>query len=159
MKKGLLFVCCFSLMLLTMGCDDDKTERASGNILVSFAKTGCKSSSMRSGDNSAGVREIIEEESISYEGTSDNCLFITHNNTIFACESEITASATIDGRVITLTENGTNETNCLCPYDLTMKVGPLTYGTYQVVLLKEDLEYMTFTINYTNKVSGKELIK
>lgn len=152
----IIFFCALFAFTLTSCSSDDDNNNEPKDALVSFAKTGCKTiTSLRSGTGEDDIASILGEESVVYEGTSDNCLFIKHNNVIFSCEATITVSATVEGNVITLKENGTSETNCLCPNDLTIKVGTLSERTYKVVLITEGLERTSFTINYSPKISGK----
>ena len=154
-KLSILLCTLFAFTLTSCSSDDDNNNNEPKDGLVSFAKTGCKTtSSLRSGTGENDIESVLGKESIEFEGTSDNCLFITHYNAIFSCEANITVSATVEGNVITLKENGTSETNCICPYDLTMKVGTLSERTYKVVLITEGLERASFTLNYSPKVSG-----
>jgi len=120
----IIFFCALFAFTLTSCSSDDDNNNEPKDALVSFAKTGCKTiTSLRSGTGEDDIASILGEESVVYEGTSDNCLFIKHN--------------------------------CLCPYDLTIKVGTLSERTYKVVLITEGLERTSFTINYSPKISGK----
>ena len=157
MNKKLTLVLGILLGLIVMGCDDDETSKSA---LLSFAKTGCKTvASSRSAD-AGSLSDLYGEwaEAFLYEGTSDKGLFVTHQNAVFSCEADIKVTVNVEGRVITITEEATTGSNCLCPYDLTMKIGPLTEGLYQVNIVKGNLDWFSFTIDYKPEVKGKEVM-
>jgi hypothetical protein len=125
MKKTLLLA---AMALCIAGCSGD----AAGNALVFLSKTGCKSM----GDTrAAGITDAFQE-SVSYYGTQGGCLMLVHVDACFACETEVNVSVTVKDGVISIVEKNDPVTNCVCPYDLTMKIGPLSSRTYQVEIYK-----------------------
>ena len=90
--------------------------------------------------------------------TNDNCLLITHVNALFGCESTITAAVKTEENVIYITEDATDAgVNCVCPYDLTIKVGPLKNEKYKIVVLRDNYQivYCMFDIDYTSTLKGE----
>lgn len=150
MKKNYLLLIIFLMVFVTMGCSDD--ENTKDNALISYAKTGCKPASSRVADDAT---DIFGKEVITYQGTSDKCLIIKHINVMFGCDADISVTASINNRVITIAEHHTSSTNCICPYDLTVKVGFLTDGEYTVVIDNGSSDKISFSINYSSKVNGE----
>ena len=59
---------------------------------------------------------------------------------------------------IIINESGESRTDCVCPYDLTLKIGPLNEGDYRIVIIRDALEYASFNINYTSALKGEFII-
>ena len=133
---------------------DDPTDTTSGDI-VSFAHSGCKSTAATRGDDDTHV--VFPTESVKYEGTEDGYLLLEHINAIFSCEATFTIKATVADGIITIVETAPSLTNCLCPYDLSMKIGPLENKTYEVVICDqtEDTKRVSFLLDYSSSVKGE----
>ena len=159
-KKMIIFL---PLLLATMlgltGCSSDENKvNKQANELLSFAVSGCKNNVEQtdiSNSNRAMVFDAIE--SIRYEGTEDGSLMIFHENAIFSCEAKIEKEVTINENTICIIEKDVSQTtNCLCCYDLSMKVGPLENKSYRIVVCKDSEmgKYIDFTIDYYPTTKG-----
>ena len=155
MKKVLYLISVIAATtMFVTGCNEneDKNEKAT---LQAFAKTGCKSSS---GATRNGGDGILFPEAIRYEATADGCLLVNHVNAMFSCEAQITVSVLVEGNEIRILEDFTDSgLNCICPYDLTMKIGPLKNGTYKLKLYIQNFqnEHTSFTFDYSPSVEGE----
>lgn len=161
MKKNLILFL-GAMLILAFGmssCSSDENKaNKQANELLSFAVSGCKNNVEQtdiSNSNRALVFDAIE--SIRYEGTEDGSLMIFHENAIFSCEAKIEKEVTINENTICIIEKDVSQTtNCLCCYDLSMKVGPLENKSYRIVVCKDSEmgKYIDFTIDYSPTTKG-----
>ena len=128
MKKKFLI---FSLMLMAVGYSGCIEEEKS-DALQAFSNSGCKNYATRSDNAEDSWSDLFGKESITYEGTKDGCLILYHNNVLFTCETEISAKVTIKDGEISIVESYNPNTNCICAYDLFMKIGPLEHRAYTI---------------------------
>ena len=155
-KVSLILLSVIALTAFTM-CTNDESSKEIPK-LQAFTRTGCKSYTPQNVD----MRRSLGAETIYYEATSDNCLMINHVNALLPCEAEISTDVVVEGNVITISENGKDSgLNCVCSYDLTMKIGPLKVGNYKVVICRDDFQfqYLTFDINYSPSLQGEIRLK
>ena len=145
-----------SLSLMT-GCSSGDKLLAQESVLLSSTQSGCKGVS-RSSEEAGTLSGSYSEEIIKYNATPDKGLIIEHQNVIFGCEAKLTTSALIMDHEIIINESGESRTNCVCPYDLTLKIGPLNEGDYRIVIIRDALEYASFNINYTSALKGEFII-
>lgn len=155
MMKKLFPLLLVLTLCVVIGCSSDSEN---DNLLVAISKTGCKNIA---GTSTRGAwDEIYGEESVKYNSTDDGCLMINHLNALFACDANIIVSATMEKGIICIIEEGGNSTNCICPYDLNMKVGPLSPGKYTVKIYQQHSssfakeEHLSFDIEYPLIHSG-----
>ena len=162
MKKS-FFLCLGAMLMLAIGMSscsssDENKVNKQANEFLSFAVSGCKNNVEQTNignSNRALVFDAIE--SIRYEGTKDGSLMIFHENAIFSCEAKIEKEVTINENTICIVEKDVSPTtNCLCCYDLSMKVGPLENKSYRIVVCKnsEMGKYIDFTIDYAPTTKG-----
>ena len=162
MKKNLV-LCLGAMLMLAFGMSscsssDENKVNKQANELLSFAVSGCKNNVEQTNignSNRALVFDAIE--SIRYEGTKDGSLMIFHENAIFSCEAKIEKEVTINENTICIVEKDASPTtNCLCCYDLSMKVGPLENKSYRIVVCKDSEmgKYIDFTIDYYPTTKG-----
>jgi len=111
---------------------------ASTDLSVSDCKT--------KGDNTKGA----DQEFITIKTIDDYYLLLNHFNSVFNCEpGEITVSVEITSNEITITEKESSSlANCVCPYDLEFKIGPLQYGDYHLVFKKAGLIFKEYNLNF-----------
>ena len=161
MKKNLILFLGAMLMLaigMSSCSSDENKANKQANEFLSFAVSGCKNNVEQTNignSNRALVFDAIE--SIRYEGTKDGSLMIFHENAIFSCEAKIETEVTINENTICIVEKDVSQTtNCLCCYDLSMKVGPLENKSYRIVVCKDSEmgKYIDFTIDYSPTTKG-----
>ena len=149
-RKGVFLL--VNLLMLTMGfvgCsnDNEKTKDDAPLTLRNFVHTGCK--------------ELDGyEESVEYSCKSSGRLYIRHVNAVFnCCAEELRANASVtDNRIIITESEKSSACDCICPYDLSFEVGPLTDGKYTVVINRDTQEYTTFVIDFDKNLSGRFVI-
>ena len=166
MKERKLFLMSAVLMLVSgfCGCNSDsksENESDSGILVRNIANTGCKSAETRGDGQDGEWPEYIE-----YKSMEDGYLSIKHVNAMFNCHAKLTMEATVSGNEIQIIEKDYSETEdgprstCICTYDLYCEVGPLTAGTYTVVIstYRSEYEKARFTISYAKGLDGKYVI-
>ena len=82
---------------------------------------------------------------------------IFHENAIFSCEAKIETEVSITENTICVVEKDLSPTtNCVCCYDLSMKVGPLENKSYRIVVCKDSEmgKYIDFIIDYSPTTKG-----
>ena len=160
MKRINVFMCMLLLLTITIGCSSEENhQQEEQNYLRLFAISGCKSTNESNSQVNTNRSTVFDTtELVRYEGTNDGCLMIFHENSIFSCETEVKAKVTINDNIITIIEEEVAPiANCLCCYDLSMKVGPLENKLYKVFISKgnEQEPYINFTIDYSSNIKGE----
>ncbi len=160
MKKKSLCYVCLALLLLAcfIACSNDDNSSTQENVLLSTTLSGCKDLS-RSSETSGTSTDLHSEEVIKYNATSDKGLILEHQNVIFGCEAKLTTNALLKNHEIIISESDKSITDCICTYDLTMKIGSLNEGSYRIVIIRDALEYASFTINYAPGLEGEFIVK
>lgn len=128
------------MVMLLYGCSK---ENSIG--ITDFTVTGCKNNqkSLKT-DSISDDKEMIELKAL-----KNGYLSFKQINTYFNCEARVTADASLQDTIITVSETEPiPSSNCLCPYDLSFKLGPLSEGTYYCIITRGKAEYTHFTINY-----------
>lgn len=148
------------ILTITVGCSSDEIhQHEEQNYLRLFTISGCKSTNGSNSHVNTNRSSVFNTtELVRYEGTKDGCLMVFHENAIFSCETEVKANVIINGNVITIIEEEVSPlSNCLCCYDLSMKVGPLENKLYEVFIRKGNVQgqYINFTIDYSPMVKGE----
>ena len=143
------------LLVMTLcglsACNDkeelaDRGENIADRVLEvsGVSQTGCKSDAGSRGDCSPlsfyGVTDYRVEDGA--------YLRIEHHDIYFSCDAgTLQSSAAIENGVIVIDEKGMdNNTNCVCPYDWSYRVGPLNKGKYDIVIKKDSWNYLNFSI-------------
>ena len=159
MKKNFLSIICgMALVVIGLcGCSNDGADDTQFRV-KNVASTGCKSSSAYAEMATRG--ENPYEEYLEYKAVGNGFLFLKHVNTLFNCApGELNMQATISGNVIKILETEQQSlADCICPYDLSCEVGPLTNGDYIVIICKGSYEYeqARFTIAYNAGLNGRK---
>lgn len=140
MKNRFLFSLLFIVIALSSckkGFPDDPL--AINELTVSDCKT--------KGDNS----NATDPECITIKTVNDFYLKFNHINSIFNCEpGKITVAIEIKSDTISVNETEESSlANCVCPYDIEFRLGPLEYGTYPVKFQKGGLTFKEYSLNYT----------
>ena len=162
--KKLLFMMCLSAALIFAGCSGDDERH---NALKAFARSGCKPN-VGTEARSTDISDFHEDEIVRYEATTDGCLLLYHNNALFCCDTDIKATVSIRERVITIIEYHTPSTNCICPYDITMKIGPLNENSYTICIYRDieanmgsstpQTEFIKIPIQYSTDLKGEHVV-
>jgi len=148
MKKVLLSVLSILFVATIVCCDEDgnPVQRVG---LRNFANSGCKGNTRAADDDRA---EFVE-----YSVIHEGFLYINHQNARFnCCPGELRADIFVSGNVITINEYDTKPgCRCICPYDLSYEVGPLTEGeTYAITICQRGVEPIVEKVEFNNSVSG-----
>lgn len=143
--------------LLVLSCG----KKSNSFGLTNFSHSACKTNSKTYSMNNQ--TKEIQGDSETMEIISENGYWnIMHNNAMFNCSpGKLTADAAINNDfTIDLNENEESHlANCICPYDLNYKIGPIAHGKYTVILNIMGAEYFRFRINYTSSVDTIIFIK
>ena len=159
MKKNFLSIICgMALVVIGLcGCSNDGADDTQFRV-KNVASTGCKSSSAYAEMATRG--ENPYEEYLEYKAVGNGFLSLKHVNALFNCApGELNMQATISGNVIKILETEQQSlADCICPYDLSCEVGPLTNGDYIVIICKGSYEYeqARFTIAYNAGLNGRK---
>lgn len=91
-----------------------------------------------------------EQEYLIIRTVDDYYIQVNHFNSLFSCEpGEISVSVEITGDTITLNENESmSQTNCVCPYDIEFRLGPLDYGDYFMIFQKAGWTFKEYTVDF-----------
>ena len=166
MKKYLFVFALFVAFFGLTSCSNDDDPITNDNALQFFSTTGCKSDDTRAQNDGGSLTDLFGQESVTYEGTEDGYLVVCHHNARFTCETQLSASVTIEDGQISISENYVPNTNCVCAYDLTMKIGPLNQGQYTVSVTTRFRDYpdtqkapdFSFPINYNTSTKGEYIV-
>ena len=173
-----LFVVCMGLLLaLSYVCCDSSSEERTENIpapedstenvlapeesavnmLVYSGNSGCKTYLASVATENSRGETSMHKEVIQYECTSDGYLLINHINSLFSCDAQITTTAYVGKDVITIKEYAPPMTDCICVYDVDMKIGPLKNQNYTVVLDKGYPNSFSFTLSFPSSKGEVEV--
>jgi len=102
------------------------------------------------GDCKPGTKSYFDTEYIEYSTVNKNYLSVKHVNVIFNCEpGQLFVDIELQDDTIFVHEHEEfGMANCICPYDLSYRIGPLSYGYYQFVLLQGGLQRTQFLIDF-----------
>jgi len=144
MKHQILFSFLFIAIALT-SCKKEFPDEplAIDKLSVSDCKT--------KGDDSKG----IDPEYITIKTVDDYYLHFSHFNSILNCEpGKITVAIEIKSDTISVNETEESSiANCVCPYDIDFRLGPLEYGIYPVKFKKGDLTIKEYSLNYNKSTN------
>jgi hypothetical protein len=127
-------------------------------VTASFCKKGSSNDtlairnlSVSSCKTKGGSSKGIDSEYINLKTVGDYYLLVNHFNSKFGCQpGKITVSMNVSGSEISIDENeSTFISNCVCPYDVDFKLGPLQYITYILKFQKGGVTFKEFTINFS----------
>ena len=165
MKKYFLLMAVALVSWSMAGCSDkdDVTDDETGKApdlsevaIEKISESGCKSHAK---EDVAATRSTSDEgERIEYVAVRDRYLRITHYNSMLNCAGHniVTTLSAKDG-VIEVSENKDTEPSAdgACAYDICYEVGPLEEGRYELVITREKLEVVRFTVDFTPTVKGE----
>jgi hypothetical protein len=131
------------LILLTIALTSCKKEFPKDPLTMNnLTVSDCKIK----GDNAKG----IVPEYITIKTVDDYYLLFSHINSLLNCEpGEIIVSTGISSDTITINEDAAKaDANCVCPYDIEFKLGPLEYGNFTIVFQKTGLTFKEYSLTY-----------
>ncbi len=142
MKSRLIFQ--VVIVFLLMSCENIHDLN---KLKVDKIKYGdCKTDSKKS--------EITER--IEYKTVDNYYLEIKHINGMFNCEpGRLFVNISTDNNIVFIDENEEYaNANCICPYDLCYRIGPMEYGYYILEFQRGGLKYVEFPVDFNSKTSG-----
>ena len=104
-----------------------------------------------------GTAKGIDPEYITIKTVDDYYLLDNHINSMFNCQpGQITITINVSDNVVSMDENESSSlANCICPYDLEFKLGPLKYGTYNLKFQKSGLTFKEYTLDFKKSTDVK----
>ncbi len=108
------------------------------------------------GDCKQGTTKSENTEYIEYRTAQKQYLQINHMNVWFNCEpGKILVDAEIGNDTIVINENEqSSEANCICPYDLSYRTGPMAYAQYVIVIRRGGGVYTMFPVDFNSSTDG-----
>lgn len=143
MKKIIIPVLILFVSIFVTSCEKiDNQKLRVDKITYSNCKPGFKSS--------------VTNEKIEYRAVNINYLEVNHVNVTFNCEpGKLLVDVEFNNDTIFVNESEEQSiANCICPYDLNYRIGPLKYDTYQFVLKIMGLEHATFKLVFNSTTEG-----
>jgi hypothetical protein len=143
MKIIQFHLCIFLLTFTFAGCKKEFPNNpfTIDNITVS----DCKSI----GENKKGGSPMY----ISLKTVDNYYLQFDHINSWFNCEpGQISISVEINSNDIIIDENESSSlADCICPYDIGCRIGPLQYGSYSIKFQKGGLTFKEYLLDFNKK--------
>jgi hypothetical protein len=139
MKKSLIL----AILILAAGVTCCKKGFPDDPLALSnLTVSDCKSK----GDDT----KASDPEYITLKTVKDYYLQFNHFNSLMNCEpGQITVSVEIVADTIFIDENEeTSAADCICPYDLEFRLGPLHYKDYPVRFQKGGLTYKEYSLSF-----------
>jgi len=92
---------------------------------------------------------------ITLKTVNDYYIQYDHINSWFNCEpGQITISFKMSSDSISLDENeSSSAANCICPYDINCRIGPLQYGTYSIKCQKSGVTFEELTFDFKKSMN------
>ena len=140
-----------AMLIATMICCDGHSSTVENIELKNFANSGCKGNGGTRADDEG--RQEIAQYSVLHPGY----LYINHQNVMFnCCPGELSADILVSGHLITISESEQQQQcKCICPYDLSYEIGPLTEGeTYTILIGRKGNEQKLAEFKFQNNLSG-----
>jgi hypothetical protein len=135
------------------------------NIVVVLLITSCeglhdliklKVDKITYGDCKTEATKSENTERIEFKTVDKNYLEIKHINAMFNCEpGRLLVSVSRENNTIFINENEEYPmANCICPYDLCYRIGPMDYGHYNIEFQRGGLLYTNLSVDFNSKTSG-----
>lgn len=104
-----------------------------------------------------GSSKGIDPEYITLKTVDDYYLLVNHINAMFNCEpGQITVTIEISSNEISMEEDESSSlADCICPYDIDFKLGPLQYGTYILKFKRGGLTFKEYTLDFKKSTDIK----
>ncbi len=138
----------YSFLFITIALTSCKKEFPDDPLAIDkLSISDCKTK----GDNS----KAADPEYITIKTVDDYYLHFSHINSILNCEpGKITVAIEIKSDTISVNETEESSlANCVCPYDIEFRLGPLEYGVYPVKFQKGGLTFKEYSLNYNKSTN------
>ena len=138
----------YSLLFFAIAFTSCKKEFPDDPLAINeLSVSDCKTK----GENSTAA----DPEYITIKTVDDYYLKFSHINSILNCEpGKITVSIEIKSDTISVNETEESSlANCVCPYDIEFRLGPLEYGIYPVKFQKGGLTFKEYSLNYNKSTN------
>ncbi len=141
---------CSFLLILTFAAASCKKEFPDDSLAIdNLAVSDCKSI----GSN----KNVSSPMYITLKTVNDFYLQFNHVNSWFNCEpGQITISLEISSDIISVDENESSSlANCICPFDIGCRIGPLQYGSYSVKFRKAGITFKEYPLIFRKSTDIK----
>jgi len=136
-------IICSLVLIIIAGMTSCKKEfpddpLAINDIIISDCKTLGESSNE------------IDSGYITLKTIDDYFLLVNHINAMFNCEpGQISVTIYVSLNEISMDENESSSlANCICPYDIDFKLGPLQYGNYILKFKRGGLIFKEYSLDF-----------
>ena len=104
-----------------------------------------------------GSTKGTNPEYITLKTVDDYYLLINHINAMFNCEpGQITVTIAVSSNEISMDENESSSlADCICPYDIDFKLGPLQYETYILKFKRGGFTFKKYTLDFKKSTDIK----
>jgi hypothetical protein len=136
------------LMIFFLAATSCKKEFPDNPLTIdNLTVSDCKSVGLNKGSTSPMY--------ITLKTVNDYYIQYDHINSWFNCEpGQITVSFEMSSDSITLDENeSSSAANCICPFDVSCRIGPLQYGTYTIKCKKGGIAFKELTIDFKKSMN------
>jgi hypothetical protein len=108
------------------------------------------------GDCKTNLKKSENSERIEYKTVDRKYLQIKHINVLFNCEpGKLLVDVDQVNDTIFVDENEKQSiANCICPYDLFYRIGPIDYGDYFIKFQRDGLLFAELIVNFNSTTSG-----
>jgi hypothetical protein len=145
MKTSIISSFFLFLILTSTSC---KKEFPDNPLTIdNLSVSDCKSVGLNKGSTSPMY--------ITLKTVNDYYIQYEHINSWFNCEpGQLTISFEMSSNSITLDENeSSSSTDCICPYDISCRIGPLQYGTYSIMCKKGGVTFKELTFDFKKSMN------
>jgi hypothetical protein len=108
------------------------------------------------GDCKQGRKKSGDSEYLEYSTVDADYLQVYHVNVFFNCEPGklLVSAELINDTIVVFEDEETALVNCVCPYDLSYRIGPLNYDRYIFSIRRAGCIYTEFPINFNSSTNG-----
>lgn len=146
--KAIIIISIFlHLIVSSISCKKESTNDPMS--IYDLSVDGCKPM-----EDDAKGDNPFPAEYITLKTIDNYYLLFNHINTIFNCQpGQITVTLSISNDTITLNEEESEySADCVCPFDITFKLGPLEEGIYTIMFQKFEGTFKKYSLDF-NKSS------
>jgi len=144
MKAKIILPIFLLLLVSLISCKKESSNDPPA--INSLSVNGCKPIE----DNTKSVGPPFPQEYITLNTIDDSYLLFNHINSILNCQpGQITVALSISNDTITLNEEESEySADCVCPFDITFKLGPLEEGIYTIMFQKFGGTFKEYSLDF-----------